>query len=168
MKKLTQSIIICFSLSILPSFTLAEDKIAVINMQGAVLTTQFARQQQKTLNENTEYKKLVERLQQLKVDLQTLEENANNWSAEQKTEHTNKTADYQQVTKQIDLHRNKVGLVIKKQFEGAVKEVIDKIIKEEGITLLLNAKAAYFAAPGYDITKKVAAALDARHQTGAN
>ena len=40
---------------------------------------------------------------------------------------------------------------------------VNKIIEDEGISLLLNAKAAHFAAPGLDITKKVTAGLDAKN-----
>ena len=107
-------------LSILSPLGFAETKIAVIDLERAVLTTEFARQQQKALTDNAEYKALVEKFQLLKTDLQTLEKEANDkgmtWSSEQAAEHTNKvkykSSDYQLVAKKIESQRNSIANVI--------------------------------------------------------
>ena len=171
MKKLSQILVISTLLSILSPFVFAESKLAVINLERAVFTTKFAQQQEKTLTDSEEYKILVEKFQLLKTDLQALEKEAETkgmtWSNEQRAEHANKmkykSADYQLAAKKIESQRNNIANVIKQQFATAIKEVVDKIIEDEGISLLLNAKAAYFAAPDVDITAKVTAGLDAKN-----
>ena len=170
MKKLNQLLAIFALLFILSPFGFAEAKIAVIDLERAVLTTKFAQQQEKTLTDNSEYKALVEKFQLLKTDLQTLEKEANTkgmtWSNEQRAEHANKvkykSADYQLVAKKIESQRKGIVNKIKNQFATVIKGVVNKIIADEGISLLLNAKAAYFAAPDFDITAKVTAGLDAK------
>ena len=169
MKKLNQLVIISVLLSILSPFGLAEVKIAIIDFDKAVFKTKFAQQQQKTLTENDEYGALMEKLQLLKADLQDLEKEANTkgmtWSNEQVAEHSNKvkykSADYQLIAKKIESQRNNIINTIKEKFATTIKDAVNEIIKEEAIDLLLNAKAAYFARPDFDITKKVTAALDA-------
>jgi len=170
MKKLSQLLIITL-LSVISLSGFAEANIAVIDLERAVLTTQFAQQQQKTLSEDAEYKALVEKFQLLKTDLQALEKEANTkgmtWSNEERAEHANKvkykSSDYQLIAKKIESQRNGIANAIKEQFKDTIKEVVNKIIKDEGISLLLNAKAAHFVAPGSDITQRVTAALDAKN-----
>ena len=171
MKKLSQLLIITVLLSVLSPFVLAETKIAVIDLDRAVLMTKFAQQQQKKLTDNDEYKALVEKFQLLQKDLQDLEKEANTkgmtWSNEQRAEHANKvkykSSDYQLVGKKIESQRNAAINVVKQQFGTVLKEVVNKIIEDEEITLLLNAKAVYFAVPDLNITQKVTTALDAKN-----
>jgi outer membrane protein len=171
MKKLNRLLTVPALLCILSPLGFAETKIAVIDLERAVLTTKFAQQQEKNLTSDPGYKALVEKFELLKADLQSLEKEASTkgmtWSNEQRVEHSNKveykSADYQLVAKKIESQRNSVANEIKKQFAITIKEVVNKIIEDEGISILLNAKAAHFAAPGFDITAKVTAGLDAKN-----
>ena len=171
MRKLIQLLVIFVLSSALSPLVFAEQiKIAVINLEKALLTTKFAQQQQKSVTDSSEYKSLVEKFQLLQADLQALEKEANSkgmtWSNEQRAEHANKVkykaADYQLARKEIESQRKNAIDAIKKQFEVSIKEVVEKIIKSEGIGLLLNAKTVHFAEPELDITSQVTAALDAR------
>ena len=171
MRKLIQLLVVFVLSSALSPLGFAEQiKIAVINLEKAILTTKFAQQQQKSVTDSSEYKSLVEKFQLLQADLQALEKEANSkgmtWSNEQRAEHANKVkykaADYQLARKEIESQRKSAIDAIKKQFEVSIKEVVEKIIKSEGIGLLLNAKTVHFAEPELDITSQVTAALDAR------
>lgn len=172
MRKLIQLPVIFILSSLLAPLGFAEQtKVAVINLEKAILTTQFAQQQQKSVTDSSEYKSLVEKFQLLQADLQALEKEASSkgmtWSNEQRAEHANKvkykSSDYQLARKKIESQRKNAIDAIKKQFEPSIKGVVEEIIKNEGISLLLNAKAVHFAVPDLDITGQVTAALDARN-----
>ena len=169
MKNLSQSWVVLVVLLLSSSTVFAEARIAVLNMERALLATKLSLQKQKALTESTDYKTLLEKFQLLQGDLKALGEEevakGMTWSNAQRAEYANtlkyKSDDYNLISKKLLSRRNNVIKVIKQALATHIEDVVTKVIEDEEISLLLNAKAAHFAAPGFDITEKVTAALDA-------
>ncbi|MEX1034047.1 MAG: hypothetical protein WDZ30_11850 [Cellvibrionaceae bacterium] len=106
MKKATITLIAA-AIVVCSGFTFAEGKIAVFNLQGAILNTEAAQKRIKEFESKAAYADLKANYDQLRSDLQKLEEDARvnsaTWSDERKLEHRKqaeyKRADLELVTK---------------------------------------------------------------------
>ena len=149
----------------------AEGKIAVFDLQGAILNTDAAQQQFKELRAKTAYADLKAELDTITADLQAMNKDAQTnsvtWSDEQKVEQRKKMdyklADRELVTKKL---RQEETTLAEKILQGQVQSALaiaNDLVKAEGIGLLLNAAAVdangqrmvFHVDSSYDITAKV-------------
>jgi outer membrane protein len=142
---------------------LAEGKIAVFNLQGAILSTDEAQKKIKEFESKTAYANLKANFEQVRSELQKLDEQSKvssaTWSDEQKVEHRKqmeyKRADLELVAKKLQNENQAFVQQILQANAERARAVIQELIKSEGIGLMLNSEAVTYADSSYDITAKI-------------
>ena len=146
---------------------LAQDKIAVVNIQGAILASAYGQAEMTKLEASTAYAALITEFEGLRADLQALDTdaqaNSESWDAERIAEYNK-----QRQFLQADLELN--GRKIQADQQAAVQNInaamnqraqiaLQELIQEESITLLLKEDSVYHATQVHDITQKLALKL---------
>lgn len=148
---------------VLSGVALASDKVAVFDLQAAILSTDVAKQRVQELQSNAEFAAMTAKFESLKVDLQGLakdaETNGMTWSQEQQAEHRKKMeykrADLELAAKKLQAEKNAAVKRIMQELAPKAKTVLNQMITAEGIGLVLDSKVAYYADASFDITAKV-------------
>ncbi len=152
----------------------AKDKIAVFDVQEAILSTTMAREQMKSFEARSDVAKMMADAEKLKKDITALRDEAGkdgaSWTAakaeEKKKSIEFKQADFELIVRKLNAERQAAGKKLMDdvgpRLEGIVKEIVDA----EGIGLLLDRKAAIHAEPAFDITAKVTEKLNSAASTG--
>lgn len=141
----------------------AEGKIAVFNLQGAILSTDAAQKKIKEFESNAAYADLKANYDQLRSDLQRLNDEAQKndatWSGERKQEQRKqmeyKRADLELVTKKLQGENQALIQQILQANAEQARGIIQDIIQSEGIGLVLDAESVTYADSSYDITAKI-------------
>lgn len=141
----------------------ADQKIAVININAALVGSSLAQSEITALQESAEFVGLRAKLESAASDFQILgkelEEKRLTWSAEQVAEHQKKMAylqeDAQSAQKKLETENKLLQQRIQQKVNPAFQTALIELIDEEGITLLLDAKAVLHASPETNITAKV-------------
>jgi outer membrane protein len=147
----------------LPSFAWAQGKIAVVNVQEAILQTDSAqkrladvRAQEDYKSDKAEFDRLKDEFDQLVRKLQT--DMAVMSQEQQKTARqklTTKQGDLEHVTGKLQQAEQSAGQTILQEMSPKVQEVLRELIATEGIGLLLQRNSVIHADAGYSITAKV-------------
>lgn len=147
----------------LPSFAWAQGKVAVVNVQEAILQTDLAqkrlaavRDQEDYKNDKAEYDKLKDEFDQLVRKLQTdmaVMSQEQQKAARQKL--TTKQGDLEHVTGKLQQAEQSAGQAILQEMSPKVQGVLRELITTEGIGLLLQNNAVIHADAGYSVTAKV-------------
>ena len=148
---------------VLSGAVMAGDKVAIFDLQGAILNTEVAKQRVKELQSNAEFASMQAKFESLKVDLQGLakeaETNGMTWSQEQQVEHRKKMeykrADLELAAKKLQAEQNAAVKRIMQELAPKAKTALNQMITAEGIGLVLDSKVAYYADASFDITAKV-------------
>lgn len=148
---------------------LAADKIAVVNVQRAIIDTDVAKERLESLRTEADFKSNMKDVEKIKKEGQALVEKLQKdgpvMSAEQQAalqkKIQEKQADLEHIARKLQAKEQEVLQEIMSQRQEQTKKVISEIIETEGIGLLLDNRAALHAEPGYDITAKVTHALNA-------
>ncbi len=143
-------------------------KVAILNHERAMMATMKAKQATEQLNARPQYAEMMAQIESLQADLKALakesESKGMTWSAEQTAEHRKKMeyiqADLQLAVKKIQSEQATVLTKLGQDFQPKMKGILDKIMKQEGIDIILRPDAAYLYVPAIDITEKVTAELD--------
>lgn len=152
----------------MPTWAQSGSKIAVLDLQQAVLQTDLAQQQLTAMEQNEDYKALVTRIESLTSDLQSFqqdaEKNAMTWSEEKRTEKQEEAQtlrqNYQGAMQTLQRERQLVVQAIIQSMGEATQSVIGQLIEAEKITLLLDSQNVFHAAQTHDITNKVTELLN--------
>ncbi|MFT6255064.1 MAG: outer membrane protein [Granulosicoccus sp.] len=150
------------------SSAFSEGNIAIVDLDRAMLMSNYAVKQDKVLQADNGYKNLVEKIKEIQVTLQSLQKEAETkaltWSDEQKQLHQKKAqkiyAELNNLASQEVAVRKRLDANIKKELAPKVEVIVNKIIEEKKIGLLLKAKAVYFRAPEFDITEELVKRLN--------
>lgn len=142
---------------------MAQGKIAVLDLQQAILNTDEAKAQLEQLRKTDDYAKNKKEADQLRQDYDNLVEQFNKnrevMSAEQETEQAKKINtlkdDFEHVAKKLQQSELEVMQRVFQQMAPQAQQIVSDLIKVEGIGLLLDAKAALHADIGYSINAKV-------------
>ncbi|MEH6588822.1 MAG: OmpH family outer membrane protein [Halioglobus sp.] len=147
----------------LPSLAWAQGKVAVVNVQEAILQTDLAqkrlaavRDQEDYKNDKAEYDKLKDEFDQLVRKLQTdmaVMSQEQQKAARQKL--TTKQGDLEHVTGKLQQAEQSAGQAILQEMSPKVQGVLRELITTEGIGLLLQNNAVIHADAGYSVTAKV-------------
>jgi outer membrane protein len=143
-------------------------KIAVVNIQAAILESDYAQTRLTELENKPEYAELVSESQSLVADVQALDNdaqaNGNSWSQEQLTEYNRQrqflTEDLQLNNQRIQSERETVVRRINQAMNQRALTALQELVEEEGVTLLLQESAVYHATDEHNITQKLAAKLN--------
>jgi outer membrane protein len=150
----------------------AEGKIAIINLQQAILNTDEAKERFKLLQESSEYKDYKTRAESLKKEGETLlaelNKNREVMSAEQQETQAKKVqsikTDLDFQVKRLQQMEGELQQSLVREMGSRVKAVIGELIKVEGIGLLLRGEAALHADSAFNITAKVTDKLNQANQ----
>lgn len=144
-------------------FAFAEGKIAVFNLQAAILNTDAAQKRIKEFEARSAYADLRANFEQVRSDLQKLDEdlkkNSATWSEEQKADQRKqmeyKRADLELVAQKLQSENQSLVQQLLQANAERARNVIQDIIKSENIGLVLNMEAVTYADTSYDITAKI-------------
>lgn len=143
-------------------------KVVIFDAQQAILQTDHAKQRMDELQKKPEYAKLVAEAEGLKAELATLSKNAESqgltWSAEKQAEHRKNVefvqGDFQRVVQKIKKENDDLMQGLLADGQQKIPAILDKIVKAEGIDIVLRREAAFIAMPAADVTAKVIAELN--------
>lgn len=147
----------------LPALGWAQGKIAVVDLQEAILQSDRAqaaleqvRQQESYAEDKAEFDRLQDELEAL---VESFQKDAAVMSQEQQVAArqrlASKQADLEHVTGKLQQAEQQAGQAILRQMSGTVQTILRDLIQSEGIGLLLQRQAVIHADPGYSITAKV-------------
>jgi outer membrane protein len=141
----------------------AESKIAVFDLQTAILQTDAAQERLKELRNEDEYKKNKSEFDRIKTDGEALVKSYQKDSAimseEQKATAQQKInsmqEDLEHVAGKLQQAEQAAAQAMFQEMGPKVQEVLREIIEKEGIGLLIQRQAVIHAEPSYSLTAKV-------------
>lgn len=146
-----------------PLAALAQGKIAVVNLQEAILQSDPAQARLQQVRSEEGYKADKEEFDRLQEDLEKLvkefQKDAAVMSAEQqlaaRKRLQSKQADLEHVAGKLQQAEQATGQALLQEMSPMVQEVLRELIATEQIGLLLQRSSVIHADPSYSITAKV-------------
>lgn len=147
----------------LPALGWAQGKIAVVDLQEAILQSDAAQQALEAVRNQRDYSEDKNEFDRIQNELEALvtefQKDAAVMSQEQQVAArkrlASKQADLEHVTGKLQQAEQQAGQAILRQMADEVQEILRDLIQSEGIGLLLQRQAVIHADPGYSITAKV-------------
>ena len=141
----------------------AQGKIAVVNLQEAILQSDMAQQRLAAVRGEESYKADKEEFDRLQEELeemvQEFQKDAAVMSQEQQVSArkrlASKQSDLKYVAEKLQQAEQATGQALLQEMSPLVQEVLRELIATEGIGLLLQRTSVIHADPGYSITAKV-------------
>ncbi|MEM9253953.1 MAG: OmpH family outer membrane protein [Pseudomonadota bacterium] len=162
MTKLVKAALVFLILG-LPAAAWAQGKIAVVDLQEAILQTDLAQKRLGEVRAQEDYKADKAEFDRLKAEFDELvskfQKDAAVMSQEQQVAARNKLAskqaDLEHVTGKLQKIEQAAGQALLQEMAPRVQEVLQEIIAKDGIGLLLQRQSVIHADSGYSITAKV-------------
>lgn len=162
MIKLIKTVIVAVAFSA-PLMANAQDKIAVVSLDGAILQTEVAQELIKKEQENAVFKDKAAQLEKLSKELKELVENYKRdeavLSPEQKLAQQqlikSKETEGKALQKQLVNAQQQLRVALVRNNQQIVFQAAQDVAKDEGLDLLLNASAVLYMKNINDITAKV-------------
>jgi len=147
----------------LPAMGWAQGKIAVVNLQEAILQTDVAQKRLAEVRNGADYKADKAEFDKLKKEFDELvkdfQKDAAVMSQEQqiaaRQKLASKQSDLEHVTGKLQKAEQVAGQTLLQEMSPRVQEVLRELITTEGIGLLLQRSSVIHADAGYSITAKV-------------
>lgn len=160
-KKSLSLLAVCALLA--PAAVFAQGKIAVVNLQEAILQSDPAQQRLAQVRNEESYKADKSEFDRLQEELnglvQEFQKDAAVMSQEQQLSArkrlASKQADLEHVAGKLQQAEQQTGQALLQEMSPMVQEVLRELIATEGIGLLLQRSSIIHADPGYSITAKV-------------
>ncbi len=151
-----------------PTLGWTETKIAVIDVQGAILQTDVAQKQMAAVRDQADYKKNKAEYDRLKSEgealLKSYQKDAAVMSQDQKAAAQKKLTSMQEdldhVTSKLQQAEQTAGQALLQDMAPKVQQVLREIIEKEKIGLLLQRNAVVHAEASYSITAQVTEKLN--------
>ncbi len=142
---------------------LAEAKIAVIDVQAAILNSDVAQERLKALREEKEFKGNLQELEKLQKEhndiVKKLKKDSAVMNEEQLQAQTQKIsekrADIEHVGRKLKAAEQKLVQEVVQELAPKLNTVVTEMIKEDGIGMIIDAKAVLHVTNDYNITAKV-------------
>lgn len=162
MTKLNKVLVLLAAI-IAPALAQAEGKIAVLNVQEAIMNTDAAKKSISAWKAKPEVADNIKQLDALKADYQDavkkLQKDAAVMSPERKQEEgkkiQSKMADIEHVARKLQAAEKELVQGLMQEQAPALQQVVTEMIKTEGIGLLLDKKAVMHVDSSFSITAKV-------------
>ena len=159
----TKKCVAAVALCMMSAVSFAQTKIAVINPEGAILSTAVAKARFEKLEKTSDYTTTKAKLDGISAEFKLLQESAKKegatWSAEKKEEVGKKMQGMQQDAQfngqKLQKARQEAAEAIAQELGAKYQASLKQIVDAEKIGLLLGPQAAIFATPEFDITAKV-------------
>ena len=147
----------------IPVLGWSQDKIKVVDVQGAILQTDMAQKRLGEIREQADYKKNKAEYDRIKSEgealLKTFQKDAAVMSQDQKAAAQKKLSamqeDLDHVTGKLQQAEQSAGQALLQEMAPKVQDVLREIIEKDGIGLLLQRNAVVHAEPSYSITAQV-------------
>jgi len=145
-----------------------QGKVAVLDLESAVMMTDFAKEKLKAMESQSDYIELKKKMEGLQKDAEKKSAEAKKegptWTADQSANYL-KDRDFMQKDMQLadqkmralytDMESN-----IMKEMDDKIKNAIKECITEQKISVLIRAEAAFMASPDSNITADVTEKLN--------
>lgn len=172
MSRLIKIAITVFALAT-PALAWSQGKIAVVDINEAIMQTDFAQKRLEEIRNQEDYKADKKEYDDLQEELEELVKKFQKDSAVMSQEQqmtarkklASKEADLKHVTGKLRQAEQLAGQALFQDMAPKVQEVLKEIIKNESIGLLLQRQSVIHADPSYNITAKV---TDKLNQAGAD
>lgn len=156
-------VLFCVMLSIWAIGAQAQGKIAVLDIQSAILNTDVAQERLKALRNEPDFKDNRKELESLKKEhdkmVEKLKKDLAVLSAEQKQAKSQriseKRADIEHVARKLQAAEQQLVQEVVQELAPKMQEVVGELIKNEQIGLLLDRKATLHVDNAFNITAKV-------------
>ncbi len=166
-KSIATLLLALMTLGATSAFAQTAPRVAVVDVQRAILGSSYGQAQLEALEADPEYAELQASILSLQTDIETLdkeaEQNAASWTeARFATYNKNrqfKVADLQLAQQKIQSEQERVIAEINAAMSEQAQAALQQLITDEGVTLLLRETAVYYATPEHDLTGKLAAKL---------
>ena len=148
--------------------SVAEDKIAVVDIAQAIFSSNAAQSIIKQAETSADFVGLKAKYEGSVADLQSLAKEAESkrltWSQEQAQSHQKKMeyvkADAQLAAKKIQAEQKELQQFIMQELGPRAQEALQEVVTEEGVTILLRAESVLIAGQESNLTAKVADRLN--------
>lgn len=155
--------IAALALFVVSSVAFAQGKIAVVNLQQAILLTDYAQQQFEEFAASEPFAEDKREFDRLNADLEKLVQDFQRdqaaMSDDQKlTAQQNlrsKQSDLEYVAQKLQTQQQQNAQRVISELAPLAQQVMQEVIKTEGIGLLLDAESAMYSDVGYNLTAKV-------------
>lgn len=162
MSRLLKIFVAVLALS-MPSLGWAEGKIAVFDLQAAILQTDLAQKRMVELSNQEDFKTDKAEYDKLKAEFDELvkkfQKDAAVMSQEQQVTARNKLGskqgDLEHLANKLKQAEQAAAQALFQEIGPKVQEVLAEVIAADGIDLLLQRSAVIHAAPSYSVTTKV-------------
>ena len=162
MNRLIKAAVIALALTV-PSLAAAQGKIAVVNLQEAILQTDLAQKRITEVRGQEDYKADKAEFDRLKSEFEDLAKKFQKDLAVMSQEQqvaarkklASKQADLEHVTGKLQQAEQTAGQRLLQEMSPSVQQALRELIASEGIGLLLQQQAVIHADPGYNITAKL-------------
>ncbi len=162
MSNLMKALIATLALT-MPALALAQGKIAVVNLQEAILQTDLAQKRLEAVSNQADFKADKAEFDKLKKELdelvKTFQKDAAVMSQEQQTSMRQKLAskqsDLEHVAGKLKQAEAGAGQALLQEMSPKVQEALRGLIASEGIGLLVRQEAVIHADAGYNLTAKL-------------
>lgn len=162
MKKLI-AILIGLAMVTLGSVAMAEDKIAVLDINRAIQNTDVAQQRISELRATADYTALRAELDSIDAELKKMEEDAQKNSVtwdQAKQQAFAKKRDYQLADRKLVIEKlqtedRALSQQIMQELGARAQKALQELIEVEGIGLVLNGQGVIHADSTFDITAKL-------------
>jgi outer membrane protein len=145
-----------------------QTKVAVLDLERAVMTTDVAREKIKALQSQKDYADTQKKIESLQKDMEKKAADAKKegptWNADQQA---NFRKDMEFMQKDLELAMQKIQgqgqdleRTIMKDMDQKIKDAVEQIIADDKITVLLRRESVFFAVPAADISDEVTAKLN--------
>ncbi len=162
MSKLLKIAVTAIALS-LPTLAFAQGKIAVVNLQEAILQTDLAQKRLQEVYNQPDFKADKAEFDQLKKELDDLVKQfqkdaavmSQDQQAAMRQKLNTKQSDLEHVAGKLKQAEGVAGQALLQEMSPKVQEVLRDLIQSEGIGLLIRQEAVIHADAGYNVTAKV-------------
>jgi outer membrane protein len=145
-----------------------QTKVAVLDLERAVMTTDVAREKIKALQTQKDYADTQKKIESLQKEMEKKAADAKKegptWNVDQQA---NFRKDMEFMQKDMELAMQKVQgqnqdleRTIMKDMDQKIKDAVEQIIADEKVTVLLRRESVFFAMPADDISDEVTAKLN--------
>lgn len=172
MKQFILKVFLFLNILVFSSFAFSETKIAIVNLGKAFAETQFFADQLSSLEANPGYVALNEKIEALDKEIQKFQAEAKanelTWVEARKQEHVQKLQEKffqldgllerrSRAKRELDLQAQKVLIPV-------AEKIMEVFVRENGITLLVDAASVYSYNGGFDFTEDLIKELNNQYQ----
>lgn len=145
------------------SLSFAQQNIAVIYMQTAMINTDYAKSKIKALEASEGFSSRVGKLKSISEELKKMEadreKNSLTWNDEQKKSFEQRARERLEernlVRSQLDAQRKNILRDIEVHLTPQIEKIVPALVEEKKIDLLLNNQAVFVVADKYNLTEEL-------------